>query len=112
MSKIIQVEGLDDTIIEVLNREAQKNSLSRNALLVLVIETFAQNVEMVESAEKLALPLQDVTQQLNQLTHAITNSNYNISNDFNALRDVTQKNNLLITELVQGVNTLIKRSTR
>ncbi|MFH7316252.1 hypothetical protein ACHWP0_07655 [Weissella cibaria] len=112
MAKIIQVDGLDDEIIKILNREAQKNSLSRNALLVLVIETFAQNVEMVESAENLALPLQDVTQQLNQLTHAISNSNYNISHDFNALRDATQKNNLLITELVQSVNTLVKKLTR
>lgn len=112
MAKIIQVEGLSEEVIQILNGEAEKNGLSRNALLVLVIETFAKNVQAVDATEILALPLQDVTQQLNQLTFAISNSNHNISNDFNALKDAVQKNSLIIAEQTQMFKTLLNNIRR
>ena len=86
--------------------------MSRNALLVLVIETFAKNVQAVDATEILALPLQDVTQQLNQLTFAISNSNHNISNDFNALKDAVQKNSLIVAEQTQMFKTLLNNIRR
>ncbi|MGL5299966.1 MAG: hypothetical protein ACRC9Z_02590 [Weissella confusa] len=112
MAKIIQVEGLSEEVIQILNGEAEKNGLSRNALLVLVIETFAKNVQAVDATEILALPLQDVTQQLNQLTFAISNSNHNISNDFNALKDSVQKNSLIVAEQTQMFKTLLNNIRR
>ncbi|UOX37937.1 hypothetical protein [Weissella cibaria] len=112
MAKIIQVEGLSEEVIPILNGEAEKNGLSRNALLVLVIETFAKNVQAVDATEILALPLQDVTQQLNQLTFAISNSNHNISNDFNALKDAVQKNSLIVAEQTQMFKTLLNNIRR
>ncbi|AVO65841.1 hypothetical protein [Weissella cibaria] len=112
MAKIIQVEGLSEEVIQILNGEAEKNGLSRNALLVLVIETFAKNVQAVDATEILALPLQDVTQQLNQLTFAISNSNHNISNDFNALKDAVQKNSLIVAEQTQMFKTLLNNIRR
>lgn len=112
MAKIIQVEGLSEEVIQILNGEAEKNGLSRNALLVLVIETFAKNVQAVDATEILALPLQDVTQQLNQLTFAISNSNHNISNDFNSLKDAVQKNSLIVAEQTQMFKTLLNNIRR
>lgn len=112
MAKLIQVEGLSEEVIQILNGEAEKNGLSRNALLVLVIETFAKNVQAVDATEILALPLQDVTQQLNQLTFAISNSNHNISNDFNALKDAVQKNSLIVAEQTQMFKTLLNNIRR
>ena len=112
MAKIIQVEGLSEEVIQILNGEAEKNGLSRNALLVLVIETFAKNVQAVDATEILALPLQDVTQQLNQLTFAISNSDHNISNDFNALKDAVQKNSLIVAEQTQMFKTLLNNIRR
>ena len=112
MAKIIQVEGLSEEVIQILNGEAEKNGLLRNALMVLVIETFAKNVQAVDATEILALPLQDVTQQLNQLTFAISNSNHNISNDFNALKDAVQKNSLIVAEQTQMFKTLLNNIRR
>jgi len=112
MAKIIQVEGLSEEVIQILNGEAEKNGFSRNALLVLIIETFAKNVQAVDATEILALPLQDVTQQLNQLTFAISNSNHNISQDFNALKDAVQKNSLIVAEQTQMFKTLLNNIRR
>ena len=85
MTNIIQVEGLTDHIIQLLNDEAERNNISRNALLQIVIENFANNLEQANANEILLEPLQDVTKQLNTLTHATTESQAAISHDLTAL---------------------------
>ena len=85
MTNIIQVEGLTDHIIQVLNDEAERNNISRNALLQIVIENFANNLEQANANEILLEPLQDVTKQLNTLTRATTESQAAISHDLTAL---------------------------
>ena len=87
MTNIIQVEGLTDHIIQVLNDEAERNNISRNALLQIVIENFANNLEQANANEILLEPLQDVTKQLNTLTHATTDSQHAISHDLTALKN-------------------------
>ena len=103
----IKTEDLD-----VIDREAERNGLTRTALVQIILETFVKNVQSVDAAAILALPLQDVTQQLNQLTFAISNSNHNISNDFNALKDAVQKNSLIVAEQTQMFNALLNNIRR
>jgi hypothetical protein len=86
--------------------------MSRSALLELVIETFAKNVQIADAAETLKSPLYDVTQQLNQLTHAITSSNKNISEDFTAMKNAIERNNFAVLELIQNVENLINQLRR
>lgn len=112
MAKKIEIEGLSDDVIEVLNREADRNSLSRNSLLILLVETFSKNVKMLEASQELSAPLADVTQQLNQLTHSITKSNKNISEDFTAMKDALERNNFAVLELVQNVENLMNQLRR
>lgn len=112
MAKKIEIEGLSDDVIEVLNREADRNSLSRNSLLILLVETFSKNVKMLAASQELSAPLADVTQQLNQLTHSITKSNKNISEDFTAMKDALERNNFAVLELVQNVENLMNQLRR
>lgn len=108
----IQIEGLSNDVIEVLNREADRNNLSRNSLLILLVETFSKNVKMLEASQELSAPLADVAQQLNQLTHSITKSNKNISEDFTAMKDALERNNFAVLELVQNVENLMNQLRR
>ncbi|MCQ9619938.1 hypothetical protein B9D04_03940 [Weissella cibaria] len=103
----IKTEDLD-----VIDREAERNGLTRTALVQMILESFVKNVQSVDATEILAYPLQDVTQQLNQLTFAISNSNHNISQDLNALKDVIQRNNLVMAEQTQIVNALLDKIRR
>jgi len=97
MAKIIQIEGLSDHGIEVLNQESERNKISRNSLLMLIVETFIQNVELQNATEILSEPLEDVTKQLNKLTQAVTDSNRAVSYDIAALTNAIQENNLIMS---------------
>jgi len=108
----IEINGLSDDVIAALNREAKRNNLSRNSLLILLVETFSKNVKMLEASQELSAPLADVTQQLNQLTHSLTKSTKNISEDFTAMKDALEKNNFAVLELVQNVENLMNRLRR
>lgn len=112
MSKKIEIDGLSDDVIAVLNREAERNNLSRNSLLTLVVETFAKNVKMLDASQELSAPLSDVTRQLNQLTHSVTKSNKNISEDFTAMKHAIENNNFAVIELIQNVENLINQLRR
>lgn len=87
MANIIQVEGLSENTIKVLNDESERNNVSRNALLQIIIDNFVQNLEQANATEILLEPLQDVTKQLNTLTHATTKSQHAISKDLMTLND-------------------------
>lgn len=100
MAKIIQVDGLTNHDIDVLNDEAARNKVSRNSLLLLVIETFVKNVELSNATDILNEPLQDVTKQLNKLTEAVTNSNRGVARDMQNLVTV-------IEQQTQQLNTII-----
>lgn len=87
MANIIQVEGLSEHTIKVLNDESERNNVSRNALLQIIIDNFVQNLEQANATEILLEPLQDVTKQLNTLTHVTTESQHAISKDLMTLND-------------------------
>ena len=87
LTNIIQIEGLKEHTIKVLNDEAERNHVSRNALLQIIIENFATNLEQANATEILLEPMQDVTKQLNTLTHVTTESQHAISYDLTALKN-------------------------
>lgn len=70
----ITMRDLSDHTLKIIDEEAERNNISRNALLQIVIENFANNLEQANANEILLEPLQDVTKQLNTLTHATTES--------------------------------------
>lgn len=79
------MRNLSDHTLKIIDAEAARNNISRNALLQIVIENFANNLEQANANEILLEPLQDVTKQLNTLTHATTESQATISHDLTAL---------------------------
>lgn len=81
------IRNLSDHTLKVLDDEAARNQISRNALLQIVIENFANNLEQANATEILLEPLQDVTKQLNTLTHVTTESQHTISHDLTALKN-------------------------
>lgn len=81
------IRNLSDHTLKVLDDEAARNQISRNALLQIVIENFANNLEQANATEILLEPLQDVTKQLNTLTHVTTESQHAISYDLTALKN-------------------------
>lgn len=81
------MRNLSDHTLKIIDAEAARNNISRNALLQIVIENFANNLEQANANEILLEPLQDVTKQLNTLTHATTDSQYAISHDLTALKN-------------------------
>ncbi|MDF8368718.1 hypothetical protein G9403_04335 [Weissella paramesenteroides] len=81
------IRNLSDHTLKVLDDEAARNHISRNALLQIVIENFANNLEQANATEILLEPLQDVTKQLNTLTHVTTESQHAISYDLTALKN-------------------------
>jgi hypothetical protein len=81
------IRNLSDHTLKVLDDEATRNHISRNALLQIVIENFANNLEQANATEILLEPLQDVTKQLNTLTHVTTESQHAISHDLTALKN-------------------------
>lgn len=83
----ITMRDLSDHTLKIIDEEAARNNISRNALLQIVIENFANNLEQANANEILLEPLQDVTKQLNTLTHATTDSQYAISHDLTALKN-------------------------
>lgn len=81
----ITMRDLSDHTLKIIDEEAERNNISRNALLQIVIENFANNLEQANANEILLEPLQDVTKQLNTLTHATTELQAAISHDLTAL---------------------------
>ncbi|MFC6179564.1 hypothetical protein ACFQGR_09290 [Weissella sagaensis] len=81
------MRNLSDHTLKIIDAEAARNNISRNALLQIVIENFANNLEQANANEILLEPLQDVTKQLNTLTHATTDSQHAISHDLTALKN-------------------------
>lgn len=81
------MRNLSDHTLKIIDAEAARNNISRNALLQIVIENFANNLEQANANEILLEPLQDVTKQLNTLTYATTDSQYAISHDLTALKN-------------------------
>ena len=91
MPKLIQIEGLSEQTIEILNNEAKKRRLSRNQLLQIVIGNFTKNAELNWAEKTLNEPLEDVANQLNLLTTAMNNSAKNMSSDLKILIAINQK---------------------
>lgn len=91
MKNIIQVEGLSNHTIKILNDEAERSHVSRNAILKIVIDNFAHNLEQANATEILLEPLQDVTKQLNTLTHVTTESQHAISKDLMTLKEAIDR---------------------
>lgn len=91
MKNIIQIEGLSNHAIKILNDEAERNHVSRNAILQIVIENFTHNLEQANATEILLEPLQDVTKQLNTLTHVTTESQHAISKDLMTLKEAIDR---------------------
>jgi hypothetical protein len=91
MKNIIQIEGLSNHAIKILNGEAERNHVSRNAILQIVIENFTHNLEQANATEILLEPLQDVTKQLNTLTHVTTESQHAISKDLMTLKEAIDR---------------------
>lgn len=87
MANQFVLRNLSDHTLKVLDEEAARNKISRNSLLQIVIENFADNIEQDNATEILLEPLQDVTKQLNTLTHVTTASQHAISKDLMILKE-------------------------
>ncbi|MGK4063520.1 hypothetical protein AB0Y39_05515 [Weissella paramesenteroides] len=87
MANQFVLRNISDHTLNVLDEEAARNQISRNALLQIIIDNFVQNLEQANATEILLEPLQDVTRQLNTLTHATTESQHAISKDLMTLND-------------------------
>lgn len=78
--KVIIVRGLNIETVTTIDQEAKRQKLSRNDYLKLVIETVAENIDSQTAANILAIPLQELTSQINLLTKAL-NENTGIMNE-------------------------------
>lgn len=78
--KTIIIRGINSSIVSTIDQEAKRQKLSRNDYLKLAIETIAENIEVKKAATVLAIPLQDLSSQLNLLTNAL-NENTGIMNE-------------------------------
>lgn len=87
MSNQFVLRNISDHTLKMLDEEAARNQISRNALLQIIIDNFVQNLEQANATEILLEPLQDVTKQLNTLTHVTTESQHAISKDLMTLND-------------------------
>ena len=87
MANQFVLRNISDHTLKILDEEAARNKISRNALLQIIIDNFVQNLEQANATEILLEPLQDVTKQLNTLTHATTESQHAISKDLMTLND-------------------------
>lgn len=87
MANQFVLRNISDHTLKMLDEEAARNQISRNALLQIIIDNFVQNLEQANATEILLEPLQDVTKQLNTLTHVTTESQHAISKDLMTLND-------------------------
>lgn len=87
MANQFVLRNISDHTLKILDEEAARNKISRNALLQIIIDNFVQNLEQANATEILLEPLQDVTKQLNTLTHVTTESQHAISKDLMTLND-------------------------
>lgn len=87
MANQFVLRNISDHTLKILDEEAARNKISRNALLQIIIDNFVQNLEQANATEILLEPLQDVTKQLNTLTHVTTASQHAISKDLVTLND-------------------------
>ena len=87
MANQFVLRNISDHTLKILDEEAARNQISRNALLQIIIDNFVQNLEQANATEILLEPLQDVTKQLNTLTHVTTESQHAISKDLMTLND-------------------------
>lgn len=87
MANQFVLRNISDHTLKILDEEATRNQISRNALLQIIIDNFVQNLEQANATEILLEPLQDVTKQLNTLTHVTTESQHAISKDLTTLND-------------------------
>ncbi|GEP73758.1 hypothetical protein AB0X56_06715 [Weissella paramesenteroides] len=87
MANQFVLRNISDHTLKILDEEAARNKISRNALLQIIIDNFVQNLEQANATEILLEPLQDVTKQLNTLTHVTTESQHAISKDLVTLND-------------------------
>lgn len=87
MANQFVLRNISDHTLKILDEEATRNQISRNALLQIIIDNFVQNLEQANATEILLEPLQDVTKQLNTLTHVTTESQHAISKDLMTLND-------------------------
>lgn len=87
MANQFVLRNISDHTLKVLDEEAVRNKISRNALLQIIIDNFVQNLEQANATDILLEPLQDVTKQLNTLTHVTTESQHAISKDLMTLND-------------------------
>ena len=87
MANQFVLRNISDHTLKILDEEAARNKISRNALLQIIIDNFVQNLEQANATDILLEPLQDVTKQLNTLTHVTTESQHAISKDLVTLND-------------------------
>lgn len=89
----VLVRNLSKKTVEIIENEAQKNNISRNSLLQLILENFAENAEQNNATKLLSGPLEDVVNQLNVLTKTMNNSTKVAGDDIQAISDqLTQLN--------------------
>lgn len=89
----ITIRNIPQKTIQIIDEEAQKNKISRNSLLQIIIENFAENAEQNNATKLLSGPLEDVVNQLNVLTKTMNNSTKVAGDDIQAISDqLTQLN--------------------
>lgn len=81
----VLVRGLSVETIKSLDEEAQRNQLSRNTLLQMLLSRFAKEVALYKATEILLEPIDDVKRQLQTLEMVQRESAKNISHDLLAL---------------------------
>ena len=79
------VRGLSVETIKSLDEEAQRNQVSRNTLLQMLLSRFAKEVALYNATEILLEPIDDVKRQLQTLEMVQREATKNISHDLLAL---------------------------
>ena len=74
----ILVRKIDSKVLQIIDEEAKKNSMSRNQLLQNVLAEFAKDVEQKRATKNLIEPLEDVKNQINLLRTALDHSTENV----------------------------------
>ena len=97
----ILVRKIDSKVLQIIDEEAKKNSMSRNQLVQNVLAEFAKDVEQKQATKNLIEPLEDVKNQINLLRTALDHSTENVSYDLKMLTEVNKKFTKILSQFLK-----------
>ncbi len=89
----ILIRGLTPEMVRLLDKEAARNQVSRNTLLVSMISYFTKTVKLTNATEVLLEPIDDVNRHLETLADVQRESSVAIGHD---IRVLAEQINLMI----------------